>query len=209
MMTILSDNEIAAVLARSGESWPGPLPTVILHEAELLQAALSGVRSLVERDLATMHGIDYSVDEDVRQLVHSVVVADVASSVHVAEEDHPGQLRGSSAYLYSGPSGAVIDLLTIGGVHNLSRVDFEAGVGVLSAAAGNVFRNGIEGPADSAPAMFARSSVNDSGSIRITKGQMSSGSVVGDGAASEFAANNSGPSDTAELESFLSGLREA
>jgi hypothetical protein len=207
-MTILSDYEIVAVVTRDGESWPGPLPTVVLQETDLLQAALVGVRSLVERELATMDGIDYSVHDDVRQLVKCVVTAEAVSSVHVAEESLPGQLRGSSAYLYSGPSGAVIDLLSLGGVHNLAQVDFEAGVGVLSGIADNVFRTGIEAPANSNPALFARSSVSATSSIRVTRGHMSRGFVEGDGAQSEFNESESGLWDETEFEGLISASRD-
>jgi hypothetical protein len=202
-MTVLSDDEIVAVVARGGKHWPSPLPTVALNAEEMLRSALRGVRSLVNRDAATMHGIDYEVDQAIDALIRRVMNASGSSVAYVAESTQPGRMRGSAGYLYSDADGAVLDLVSVEGLHNFTDVSPDEGLPFLIALAHNVFRTGIAASSDSEPALFLRSSVKDGYAIRISEGQLSAGTVVGTGADATFLAEHSGSWNELELRDLI------
>jgi hypothetical protein len=202
-VTVLSDDEIVAIAVKDGASWPGPLPTINLGEREMLQAIVRGVRSLLARELVTMIGIDYEVSADVRTLIGQATLATHAASAYVSEVSSPGQLKGSSAYLYFGESGAVIDLVTLGGVHEVGEVSADGGLSVLTALADNAHRFGIEAEEGAEPALYVRSTAHPEEARRITKGKLAIGRIVGEGAKVKFDSTAESHWDDAELKAFL------
>jgi hypothetical protein len=192
-VTLLSDDEIAAVVAGGQKHWPSPLPTVPLDEAEMLRAALRGVRSLVARNLAVMVGIDYTVDDALVTLVDRVVAAKAVSVAYVAASSHPSPLRGSAGYLYLDGNSAIVDLVSGGGVHDLAAVAIADGAVLLSALADNVYRTGIVAGTGDEPALFLRSTANADRAFRVTNGVVESGTITGDGSDESFEVSSSGP----------------
>jgi hypothetical protein len=121
MNELLTDDEIVALSVNVGKSWPLSLPTIANPELVNLQASNNrGVRSLAVRGLAKTSGAGaLAINGELFDLATKVTSATSYLTAFVADRAHPVTVAGSSVTAYFGgdAAGAVVDSVTVSGVH--------------------------------------------------------------------------------------------
>lgn len=124
---LLTDDEIVAICAADGRPWPLGLTTVESTAADLTQAGIRGMRSLMVRRLA-------QPDADQPGMrPHQMIATDVAAflgatsriGVYVAPISDHSVMAGASITAARTSTGWVVDSATAAGVHALRAASAE------------------------------------------------------------------------------------
>lgn len=121
---LLTDDEIVALCAIDGRPWPLGLTTVRSDAAELTQAGMRGMRSLLLRQLAT-EGSNKAGGQPnalLLGLVSTFLGARRRVGAYIAPRAEPSALAGAAITVALTADGWLMDSTTAGGVHALRRV---------------------------------------------------------------------------------------
>jgi hypothetical protein len=144
MNELLTDDEIVALSVNVGKAWPLSLPTIPTKDLPNLQASNNrGIRSLAVRGLATVAPQDgLTMDHGLLDLASRAIGASEYLAAYVANQESPGVPAGSSVTVYFAQGGgpAVVDSVTVSGVHALRAESPADGRAAVEGFAENAFR---------------------------------------------------------------------
>ena len=153
-MSLLTDDELVAVIAEGGLSWPVPLLTVEMSAKGLRHAAQVGLRSLMARDLVANEHAGLTFAPQVVDPIRAIAGASAWQAAYIADLDSPESVAGASTFVFEtiGRS-SFLDLVSAIGVHQFAESTAPDGSNLLIAQAKNVFDFGIRG-ADGGSRLF-------------------------------------------------------
>lgn len=143
----LTDDEIVALVAETGVTWPLALATVDVTDDEAMRAAVvRGIRSLLVRDLArARQPVGLDTDEAVLALVRAVAGASTHLQVRLGVDD--ADATGARQLLsLHGTDGAATWISATSsplGINEISVVSSEEARSVLHGLLAEVYTNGV------------------------------------------------------------------